>query len=166
MAVSDDILASYRGPRRVLARILAAPRREDRPLGYLIAALIVGFIALWPGMARDAHFAPEVPLGQRMLGAALGMLVLVPVFYLLAGASAYVAKLIWGRLDFYGARVALFWALLAASPLMLLQGLVSGFIGGGPQLTLTGALVFCVFAWFWISGLRLSALGGEHVDGA
>jgi hypothetical protein len=166
MAVSDDILASYRGPRRVVARILSAPRREDRPLGYLIAALIVGFIALWPGMAREAHFAPEVPLGQRMLAAALGMLVLVPVFYIVAGAGTYVAKFIGGKLDFYGGRVALFWALLASSPLMLLQGLVSGFIGTSLQLTVTGLLVFGVFFWFWISGLRVSAFEKEasHAD--
>jgi hypothetical protein len=49
--------------------------------------------------------------------------------------------------------------LLAASPLMLLWGLVAGFIGEGIEMTLTGSLWFVIFAWFWIAGLRQAGWG-------
>ena len=39
---------------------------------------------------------------------------------------------------------------------VLLHGLVAGFIGPGPALQLVGALWLGVFLWFWISCLRLA----------
>ena len=54
-------------------------------------------------------------------------------------------------------RLALFWALLAASPLMLLHGLVRGFIGESTPQMIVGALWFVVFMWFWISVSRAAA---------
>jgi hypothetical protein len=53
----------------------------------------------------------------------------------------------------YGARVALFWSLLAVSPLMLFQGLVRGFVGPGPGLTATGIVVALAFLALWINAL-------------
>jgi len=44
--------------------------------------------------------------------------------------------------------------LLAASPLVLLHGLVAGFIGPGPGLQGVGLIWLVVFLWFWLSGLR------------
>ena len=52
----------------------------------------------------------------------------------------------------YGARLALFWALLATTPLKLLEGLVAGFIGAGIELQIVGLLWLLVFAWFWLTG--------------
>ena len=51
------------------------------------------------------------------------------------------------------ARIALFWALLAVTPLMLLQGLVAAFAGPGAAPDVTGVAVFAVFLWFWLAGL-------------
>lgn len=159
MAVTDDILATYRSPKAVYARLLAQPVREDRALSYLIAALIVIFVAQWPGLSRAAHFQPEVPMTQRMVAAFLASLAAVPVMYLLAAAGHHVARALGGQGAYFGARIALFWALLAASPLMLLQGLITGFIGQGPGLTVTRVVVFAVFMWFWATGLRRSHVG-------
>ena len=50
--------------------------------------------------------------------------------------------------------LALFWALLASAPVVLLNGLVAGFIGPGPALTIVGVAWVAVFVWFWLSGLR------------
>ena len=57
-------------------------------------------------------------------------------------------------------RSPLFWALLASSPLMLLHGLVAGFIGPGIQLQSVGLVWLAVFLWFWIRGL-IAAEGGQ-----
>ncbi len=76
------------------------------------------------------------------------------MLYALALLAHGLARLVGGQGSAYGARLALFWALLAASPLILLHGLVAGFIGPGPGLQGVG-LIWCgVFLWFWLSGLR------------
>ena len=87
---------------------------------------------------------------------------MVPAFYLLAALGHLAARLFGGRGSFFGARIALFWALLAVTPLMLLQGLVAAFIGPGAGLTAIGLLVFAVFLWFWFSGLAAAEFGGTE----
>lgn len=159
MAVTDDIVATYRGPGRVFRRILAEPPREDRALAYLIAALVVIYIAQWPGMSRAAFFQPAVPMTQRMVAGFLGALAAVPVAYGIAALTHVGLRALTGHGAGYGRRIALFWALLAISPLMLLQGLATGFVGAGPALTVLRGLVFVIFLWFWISGLRTHPSG-------
>jgi hypothetical protein len=75
------------------------------------------------------------------------------LFYMLALVSHGVARLARGHGTAYGARLALFWAFLAASPLILLHGLVAGFVGPGAGLQLVGIIWCGVFGWFWLSGL-------------
>ncbi|MCC0065366.1 MAG: YIP1 family protein [Defluviimonas sp.] len=159
MAVSDEILATYRGPGRVLRRMLGEGADETRALGYLLAGLVLAFVARWPALSRAAHLDPAQPLVQRAMAAFLATLALLPAFYLVAGLSRIVARALGGHGSGYGARLALFWAFLAAAPLMLLHGIVSGFLGAGPGVTLFGVLVFAAFLWIWISGLLASERG-------
>lgn len=155
MAAVDDILRSYRAPRTVLRALLARGRSEPRVLSILIAALIVIFIAQWPRLARQAHETSDLPLSGLLLGTALALGATIPLFYGLAAVGRLVAGAFGGQGDGYGARLALFWALLAAAPLMLLQGLVAGLIGPGAQLALVSALVFLAFVLIWGAGLRV-----------
>lgn len=156
MAAVDDILRSYRAPRTVLRAHLAQPRSEPRAFTFLVAALIVIFVAQWPRLSRVAFEQPDIPLSGLMVGTGLAMAAMVPVFYGLAGLGHLGARAFGGRGTWYGARVALFWALLSASPLMLLQGLVAGFIGTGAQLSLVSGLVFVAFVAIWLAGLRVA----------
>ena len=157
MSATDDILRSYRAPGAVVRAHLARGRSEPRALTFLLAALGVIFIAQWPRLSRLAHEGgDDLPLTGLMVGTGLALLATVPVFYVLAWITQQLARLIGGRGDGYGARLALFWALLAISPLMLLQGLTAGFIGPGPQLTLVSGLVFVGFVAIWMAGLRAS----------
>jgi len=66
MSVTTDIRASYRGPGRVVARLLAQGRREGFALNILLFACIVMFIAQAPYQAREAHFDSDVPLMARL----------------------------------------------------------------------------------------------------
>ena len=50
--------------------------------------------------------------------------------------------------------MALFWGLMAAVPLWLLNGLTAGLVGEGPALTLVGVLALGAFLWFVVAGLR------------
>jgi len=155
MAVTSDIVASYKGPGRVVARLLAMGQREDRALAILMAACIVIFVAQWPKLARQAHMDPSIEL-QMLLGASLLAWVMIAplLMYVIAFVSHLISRAARGRGTGYGARIALFWALLASSPLILLHGMVAGFIGNGPALSGVGILWLVFFLWFWISGLR------------
>ncbi|WP_050602503.1 YIP1 family protein [Ruegeria sp. 6PALISEP08] len=154
MALSSDILATYRGPGRVVRRLLDLGPREDRALVFVMGFCIVAFIAQMPGLSRQAHLE-GVELNMLLGGALLGTVFILPLFfYTLALVSHWAARLVGGKGTAYGARLALFWALLSSAPLVLLNGLVAGFIGPGPALSIVGFLWVAVFVWFWLSGLR------------
>jgi hypothetical protein len=153
VAVSTEILRSWRAPRRAMRRQLAAAT-EARALAYLIAGCGLVFVAQWPRLAREAHVAPEVPLDARIGGALIGWLGLAPLLlYGLAALSHLAARALGGRGSWLGARMALAWSLLAAAPLVLLQGLVAGFLGPGPALTLTGGVLAAAFLGHWALAL-------------
>ncbi|MFZ5710912.1 MAG: YIP1 family protein [Pseudomonadota bacterium] len=161
MGFTGQILASYRDPGGVMTRMLAAGQREDRALAILMAAALFLFVAQWPAATRAAFFDPSVPLQGRLSGALMGTLFLLPLFaYGLAGAAHLLSRLAGGRGTYYGARIALFWALLCIGPLALFQGLVAGLAGPGAALTATGVLVFLAFLWIWLSGLYVAEFGG------
>lgn len=153
MAVTSDIVESWRAPRRVVRRHLSRGRSEPFAFSLLVVFLIVAFIAQWPRAARVAHQSPDTPLEPQLLALGLALLATIPLWYGLAGLSRLVSRVFGGQGSFYSARIALFWALVAVSPAMLLQGLVAGMIGPGPALTAVGLLALAAFLWFWISGL-------------
>ncbi|WP_417204890.1 YIP1 family protein [Antarctobacter sp.] len=154
MPVTSDIVASYRRPGRTLRALLARGVSEPRALAYVMGACGVMFIAQLPKLARDAHLK-GTDLEPALGGALLATVIFLPlIFYVIAGLSQIVARGIGRPVGGYESRLALFWALLAASPLALLNGLVAGFIGAGGALTLVGAVWLAVFLWFWTTGLR------------
>lgn len=150
MSLFGDIAATYRRPRAVMRRHLAAGVREDRALVYLMLGCGLIFLASWPKIAATAHLDESVPLDAAMGGALLGWLFLAPLaLYGLAALAHLMARLLGGRGSWYGARLALFWALLAASPLWLLNGLAQGFAPASPATKLTGGVALAVFLLFW-----------------
>lgn len=154
MPVTSDIVATYRGPGRVVSRLLDLGEREDRALVFVMAFCVVAFIAQLPHLSRRAHLE-DLELNMLLGGALLGTVIILPLFfYLLAFVSHGAARLFGGKGTAYGARLALFWALLSSTPLILLNGLVAGFIGPGTTMTTVGLVWFVVFLWFWFSGLR------------
>ncbi|MEH7826819.1 YIP1 family protein [Gemmobacter denitrificans] len=159
MAVTSDIVESWRRPRLVLRRHLARGKSEPFVFSLLFVFLLVAFIAQIPVAARVSTLQPDVPMPPQLLGAGLGLLATIPVFYLLAAGSRLVGQLMGGRGSWYGARLALFWALVSVTPLVLLSGLVAGMIGPGPQLFLTGAIGFAAFLGQWIIGLGVVEQG-------
>ena len=161
MALTADIAATYRGPGRVMRRLLDQGAREDRALVYLVLACGLIFVAQWPRLSREAHLNPEVPLQALIGGALMGWLFLAPLaLYLIAALSHLVAKALGGQGTWFTARLALFWSLLAAVPLWLLYGLVAGFIGPGPALQLTGLIALAGFLAIWL----LSLIEAERPD--
>lgn len=154
MSATGDILQSYRHPRVVIRRHLARGQREDYVLYILLVACGIVFVSRWPELSRTAHLDASIPLSARLWATGLGWIFFAPLFfYALAWISYLIARIVgsWGTA--YGARLALFWSLLVVSPIWLLYGLVDGFIGKGPQLTLVGLVLLGAFFWVWINSL-------------
>ncbi len=161
MGIAPKIVTTWRQPRVVMRAILAQGPREDRALATLLGACVILFIAQWPLHARAAYLDPSIPLEARLSGGLMGAVFILPVLaYALAGASHVVARAFGGKGAHWSARIALFWALLAISPFMLLHGLVAGFIGPGAALSLVGTAVGLGFLAIWGAGLRVAEFEG------
>lgn len=159
MPVTTDIVASYRGPRRVMRRLLGLGESEGRALATLMAGCLVTFVAQWPRLARQAHI-DEVELQPLLGGALMGWIFIAPLgFYLLAFIAHLVCRAFGATGSAFDSRFAMFWSFLAASPFLLLHGLVAGFIGQGVPLTIVSVLWLAIFAWFWLSNMREAGWG-------
>lgn len=153
MPFTQDIAATYRRPGKVVRRLVQAGQREDRALAILMGACAILFVAQWPRLSREAHLTGQ-DINGLLAGALTGWLLFAPLgLYILAWIAHLVARLLRGQGPSFNARMAVFWGLLAATPLALLNGLVAGFIGPGPALTGVGVLWMVVLLWFWIAGL-------------
>lgn len=160
LAVTTDILASYRSPGTVLRRLAAGPEHEGRLLAYLMLGCLMIFVAQLPRLSRDAALDPSADITERASGELLFWMLIAPlIFYGLAALSRWIAKLFSGRGTWYTARLALFWAVLAAAPLWLLRGMVAGFIGPGFPLDVVGLIALVGFGIIWVAGLRTMEQG-------
>jgi hypothetical protein len=150
MAVVRDIVESWRSPRVVVRRLLGRDRSEPFAFTLLATFLLLAFVAAAPNLAREAYLHPETPLVQRLYAAGLGLLATVPLWYLLAAIGHGIARAMGGAGNYYGGRIALFWAMVVIAPAMLLHGLVQGLLGPTAATNGLGLLVATGFLAFWI----------------
>ena len=154
--IAPRVLASWRRPGQVVRGL--SPMSEGAMLAVLMGAMLVFLIAQAPGHARAAALDPAVPMAGRMAGALTAVLLMMPlVAYVVASLVALASRLTRWRLAAEDSRLALFWALPAISPAMLLAGLVEGLIGPGPALTITRLIAGIGFLFIWGGGIRALA---------
>jgi hypothetical protein len=149
MTVTTDILASWRSPRAVIRRHLARGVSEPFAFTLLLVFLLMAFVAQWPQAAREAFLAQETSVAPRLLPRALAVLATIPFFYGLAALSRLVARALGGQGSWYAARLSLFWALATISPLMLLHGLLRGFLGNTSAVMGTSGMILVAFLSLW-----------------
>ncbi len=155
MAWVREIVGFWRAPRRAIAARLAGGPREDQALAMVLGASALIFLAQMPGLARDAVLDPSIPLDARLGGALLASMFLLPLLlYLIAGASHLLLRAFGATSSGFGTRLALFWSLLAVTPLMLVQGLLVGLFGHAGWMTPLGAMVLAGFLLLWGAALR------------
>lgn len=150
------IVQSWWAPGRVVTSLRGMPERML--IVILMAAMLIFWVAQAPGHARAAHLDPSVPFDARMGGALLAVMFMMPLLaYALAELVAMLSRLTPWRIASADSRLALFWALLAVAPAMLLSGLTEGFSGPGAALTLTRVVAGLGFLVIWGAGLRALA---------
>ena len=164
MSVVADILESWRKPSQVMGRHLRRGKSEPFAFTFIVVFLIICFVAQWPEAARVTALNPEIPVAAQLLPRGLALLATIPFLYLVAALGGLVARALGGRGSWYAARIALFWALVAVSPLVLLVGLVAGMIGQGIQLNLIGGVTFAIFLTFWTINLRAAHLNAADLN--
>lgn len=153
MAVTSDILSSWRSPKASIRRQLARGVSEPFAFTLLLVFLGLAFVGQWPQAAREAYLAQEPSAAPRLLARALAVLATIPLWYGVAALSRIAARAFGGRGSWYAARLALFWALASVGPLMLVQGLVAGMIGPGVALWSVNVAVGLGFLWVWLTML-------------
>lgn len=166
MPVSRDILRTWRRPGRVFGDLFAMGPREDRSLMILMVGCLMFFVSQLPIVQR------RIVLEQPPIGVAevegfgpaatyvfFGTMMILPLlFYILAGLMTLIANAVGMRVSGARGRLTLFWAWLAASPAVLLYGVLAGFNGPEePGTRVIGALWLAAFAGFTILGLRRAA---------
>ncbi len=155
MSATGEILRSYRAPRDVMRRLLAALEADDRPearlMVYLLAGCLIIFVGQVPGLMALPLAQADAPPREALLGITFfGWLFVWPlIFYLLAAISHLVARIFGAAGSYRDARAALFWSVLAVSPLMLLRGMVETSFGAGRQLTAVDFVVGLAFFALW-----------------
>ena len=153
MALTLDIIESHIRPRRVMARLLKMGVREDRIFAMLLVGCLILFMAQWPYRARQAHLSGET-LTDYIQHDALALIFILPLIaYGFAGLLRLLSRVFRAKANYYSARLALFWALLAASPAVILSGMIKGFVGLGPINSVFGAAWFVIFLWVLVNSL-------------
>ncbi|MBL6429580.1 MAG: YIP1 family protein [Maritimibacter sp.] len=159
MSVVRDVIRAYRAPRAVFLRRLGDTVREDRALAVLMVACVLVFVAQAPRLQRVSIETGQ-ELNPLLGGAMFAWLFIMPLAaYGIAAISHLIAKVVGGQGTWFAARFALFWALLVASPLWLLWGLVTGFIGPGVEESIVGAIALAAFLIHWIVNLVSAEAG-------
>lgn len=154
MPVSRDIAQMYRRPRAVVRGLYDMGPREDRAIAWLMIGCFLVFISRLPALQRAAVNGGS-NFQQDTIYAFFALLMIAPLlFYVLAAVLFLITKIFRPAATAFGARLAVFWGWLAATPVALFYGLLVGFNGlDHPGTILIGALWLAVLLWFWISGL-------------
>ena len=166
MSISNDVFRAWVRPRAVMRRLLDAGERENRALAILMAGCLLIFVAQWPRLVRLSE-GIDLPAGadmqelsQLIAYSLVSWLIVWPlIFYIAAGITRILARVVRGKGTGYGARLAMFWAVLASSPAALLYGLLAGFNGETIGTQAVGAVWLVGFLWIWIQSLRESESG-------
>lgn len=143
------LIRTWRSPARVMRA--QASLSEGGLMMVLFLAMALTFLAQLPMHRRMAILDPSIPSEGWAFGTLVGLILAALLAYVLA---ALVALILRRRISGHASRVALFWSVLAVSPLMLLAGLGEGYLGAGPPITALRYFAFAAFMWFWICGIR------------
>ena len=147
MSAVINISKTYYKPIQTYSKLFASGASEKDNLGYLVGGCVVSFVAQWPVQSRQA-FTSQQPIDELMGAILLSTLFLLPlVFY-------FCAKILGSNILAVELRLIIFWAYLATAPILLLVGLVEGFLGKNFQYFIVAGLWLAAFFTFIYSGFK------------
>lgn len=169
MSLMRNIARSYRAPGEVVAGLARGDLREPQVLFFALLACGLIYIAQWPGLSRAATLDPSVSFEQRMGGALFGVMFVLPLVLYAVAALLQLGSRLFRPVGGLHVRLAFFWALLAVTPLMLLQGGLSALIGPEGVVRAFGFVVAGAFLYILGAGLgavmRLASDTGQKGQG-
>lgn len=152
-SLASEILATYRYPRLSFERQLAKNVGDDRILFYGMLACFLAFVARMPSLFHDSMPAGTPPAYVVVsIHFAVSLLMAPLLMYSIAAVSHILARAFGGQGNWRSARLALFWTVLALSPLVLVAGIVE--VAAHPWFS--GALLVLIailFFSYWIQCL-------------
>ena len=155
MSFMNNIFKSYRSPQEVFDNFSHQEFGESHALGFLTGGCAMAFMSPWPTLARQSYSTSE-PLDMMLGGALFGWIFVAPLLFYILAAVLSVCLAIFGlRGQGRLVRLSLFWTFLATGPIMLIYGLVSGFLGQGTASNGLGLLWVAFFLWFMLCGFRM-----------
>jgi hypothetical protein len=129
MSVVINISKTYYKPIQTYSKLFASGASEKENLAYLVGGCFISFVAEWPVQSRQA-FTNQQPIDELMGAILLSTLFLLPlVFYFFSIVFYFCAKILGSNILAVELRLIFFWAYLATAPILLLVGLVEGFLG-------------------------------------
>lgn len=154
MSVVRNIALTYRSPRAVMSAMMARGVPEPQVLFFGLLACGLVFMSQWPVLSRAAVLDPSVTFEQRMGGALFGIMFLLPLLlYGVAGILQLILRMTAGPVAGVNVRLVLFWSLLSITPLMLVQGGLTAFLGATAAVSAFGFVVAGVFLYILGAGL-------------
>lgn len=162
MSTAQDIVRAHRAPGRVMRDRMATARGERSALFLAMASCLLIFVGQWPRLARESYLRDAgLSFEDLFMGALFGWIFVMPlVLYGIALVVFWVLRALGRPVTGFTVRYAIFWGLLVATPWLLLNGLVAGFIGPGPALSLTGIVALAAVLLF--PGLNLVAVASRE----
>ncbi len=156
MSILMDIGAAFRSPRKQMQHQLSI-MTEPRTLMLGLTACFLSFVADLPGLAAGVTAAGE---SSDILNGKLGALfiwrVLFGTLFLYAIAAVFrlILKLFKGQGTWAQTRLALMWAVMVATPLVLISGICKVFTPP-PVFLVASLLTTVVFFWQWVTCLAV-----------
>jgi|TARA_B100001094_G_scaffold48667_1_gene44023 hypothetical protein len=154
MSVVTNICQTYYMPIKTYSKLFESGPSEKKNLAYLVFGCIISFVAEWPAQSRQA-FINQQPVDELMGAILLSNLFLLPlIFYMVSMIIYLCAKILKSSILAAELRLIIFWAYLAATPMLLLVGLVEGFLGKNFQYFITAGFWLVIFLTFVYSGFK------------
>lgn len=154
MSVTNDMIASYRRPGAVMRRHMASGAGEERALIFVVASCFIFFVANLPVLSRVSHLTNTDMAPQLGISIFAWLFVWPLAFYVIAALSSVVLGLFGCKSSWFHTRLAIFWSLLATTPLVLLNGLTGGLVGPGIEQNIVGAIWLGAFFWIAAGSIR------------
>lgn len=154
MSLMRNIARSYRAPGEVVSGLARGDMREPQVLFFALLACGLIYVAQWPGLSRAATLDPSVSFEQRMGGALFAVMFVLPLLLYALAALLQLGLRLFRPVEGLHVRLAFFWALLAVTPLMLLQGGLSAMLGPQGAVLAFGFVVAGTFLYILGAGLR------------